>query len=353
VEPDDDMLSRVLERVPQPVWVVGPDGLVVFANPAALAVLGYDHANEVTGRPSHETLHPLRPDGAPNPASECRMLSPLRTGRTIHGDDEWLMRRDGSFVPVYWWSSPVALPTGRGVIYSFFDLSERRVTEEAARARELDRVRAAELRASQRRIVESIDAVHRQTARDLHDGAQQRLVSLMIGLRMAREMLSEGHGAALELIDRSIEDARTAIDELRDLAAGIYPPALTVRGLPAAVRSLAARLPVPAEIVCDLDRRLPPALESNAYFFVAECLTNAVKHARATRISVTLALGSEHLELAVSDDGVGGVPTSPRGASLVGLHDRVSALDGTLTISSPPGRGTRVVARVPVRASER
>jgi len=344
------MLRRVLERVPQPVWVVGPDGLVVFANPAALAVLGYDDSCEVTGRSSHDTLHPLRPDGTPNPASECAMLSPLRTGRTIHGDDEWLMRRDGSFVPVYWWSSPVLLPSGRGVIYSFFDLSERRAAEEAAHARDLDRVRAAELRASQRRIVESIDAVHRQTARDLHDGAQQRLVSLMIGLRMARQLLPDDHGAALELIDRSIDDAQTAIDELRDLAAGIYPPALTVRGLPAAVRSLAARLPVPTEVVCGLDRRLPPALESNAYFFVVECVTNAVKHARATRISVTLALGPDGLELAVHDDGVGGVPTSPTGASLVGLHDRVSAFDGTLTIVSPPGLGTRVVARVPARA---
>lgn len=345
--PDEEMLSRILDCVPQPIWVVDPDGRILYTNPSAVAVLGYDDESELSGRPSHDTLHPFRPDGSRYPASECPMLAPARTGRALHGDSEWFMRRDGSFIPAYWWASPIDLPRGRGVIYSFFDLTERRAYEEATRERDIARVRAAEFQAAQRRIVESIDAVHRQTARDLHDGAQQRLVSLVIGLRLARQILPQGPPEAMELLDQSLDDAQGAIDDLRNLAAGIYPPALTARGLTAAVHGLAARCPIPTEVVSNSDRRLPAALESNAYFLVAESLTNAVKHAKATRIGITLSFGTA-LEITVTDDGAGGVPDNPVGSGLLGLRDRVAAFGGDLSIASPLGRGTKVAARIPV-----
>jgi signal transduction histidine kinase len=257
------------------------------------------------------------------------------------------MRRDGSFIPAYWWSSPVNLPQGRGVIYSFFDLTERRAREEATRERDIARVRAAEFQAAQRRIVESVDAVHRQTASDLDDGVQQRLTSLVVGLRSVQHLLPDGPAEALELLDQSIEEAQEAIEDLRRLAAGIHPPALITRGLTAAVQGLAVRSPIPAEVVSNSERRLPGAIESSAYFLIAESLTNAVKHAKADRIAITLCFGTD-LEIVVTDDGVGGIPDTTVGSGLVGLRDRVAAFGGELSIDSQIGHGTRVAARIPI-----
>jgi signal transduction histidine kinase len=208
---------------------------------------------------------------------------------------------------------------------------------------------AASLQDSRRRIMESVEAVHRRTARDLHDGAQQRLVSLMIGLRLARELVPETESSATELLDQSIANAQTAIDELRELARGIYPLVLTARGLVAAVQELASRCPVPVVVESDIDRRIPGAVESNAYFVVAEAVTNAVKHARASQIDISLELG-ETLRIQVVDDGVGGVDATTAGSGLTGLADRVAAFDGTLTIESPPGVGTTILARIPIPA---
>ncbi|GAA5086803.1 signal transduction histidine kinase [Thermocatellispora tengchongensis] len=208
---------------------------------------------------------------------------------------------------------------------------------------------AASLQGSRRRIMESVEAVHRRTARDLHDGAQQRLVSLMIGLRLARELVPDTEPSATKLLDQSIADAQTAIDELRELASGIYPLVLTVKGLVAAVRDLASRCLVPAVVESDFDRRIPAAVESNAYFVVAEAVTNAVKHAQASRIDISLELG-EVLQIRVVDNGVGGVGAAPAGSGLTGLADRVAAFDGTLTIESPPGGGTTILARIPIPA---
>lgn len=347
METNEETLSRILDCVPQPIWVVGPDGFILYTNPSAVSVLGYDDESELRGKPSHDTLHPHRPDGTEYPASQCPMLTPARTGRSLHGDGEWFMRRDGSFIPACWWSSPVDLPHGRGVIYSFFDLTERHAYEEATRERDRARVRAAELQDGRRRIVESVDAVHRQTARNLHDGAQQRLVSLLITLQLARELLPEGLPEATGLLELSVQEAQGAIDDLRSLAAGIHPAVLTAKGLTVAVRELAARCAVPTTVVATTDQRLPAALESNAYYLVAESITNAVKHGKATRITVAIDIGSA-LEIVVNDDGVGGVPPEPVGSGLIGLRDRVSAFGGTLVIDSPAGQGTTIAAHIPI-----
>jgi signal transduction histidine kinase len=208
---------------------------------------------------------------------------------------------------------------------------------------------AASLQDSRRRIMESVEAVHRRTARDLHDGAQQRLVSLMIGLRLARELLPESESSATELLDQSIDNAQTAINELRELASGIYPLVLTVKGLVAAVRDLASRCPIPAVVDSKYDRRISSAVESNAYFVVAEAVTNAVKHAQASQIDISLELG-DTLRIRVADDGVGGVDGTKAGSGLAGLADRVAAFEGTLTIDSPPGGGTSILVQIPVPA---
>ncbi|WP_121714457.1 CHASE3 domain-containing protein [Streptomyces sp. E5N91] len=207
---------------------------------------------------------------------------------------------------------------------------------------------ASSLQDSRRRIMESTEAVHRRTARDLHDGAQQRLVSLMIGLRLTRELLPDTETSAIDLLDQSIDNAQTAINELRELASGIYPLVLTVKGLVAAVRDLASRCPVPTVVECEGERRIPSTIESNAYFVVAEAVTNAVKHARASRIDVRLEFG-EMLRIKVSDDGIGGVGKATAGSGMTGLADRVAAFDGKLTIESPRGRGTTLLIQIPLR----
>ncbi|MBO1329873.1 CHASE3 domain-containing protein [Streptomyces sp. VRA16 Mangrove soil] len=210
---------------------------------------------------------------------------------------------------------------------------------------------AASLQDTRRRIMESTEAVHRRTARDLHDGAQQRLVSLMIGLRLARELIPGTETAAIDLLDQSAENAQTAINELRELASGIYPLVLTVKGLVAAVQELAARCPVPVVVTATDERRISSTVESNAYFVVAEAVTNAVKHARASRIDVSLSFG-DMLRIEVADDGVGGVGRASAGSGMTGLADRVAAFDGKLAIDSPPGAGTTLLIQIPAEPAE-
>ncbi|MGW4600945.1 CHASE3 domain-containing protein [Streptomyces sp. NPDC004457] len=208
---------------------------------------------------------------------------------------------------------------------------------------------AASLQDSRRRIMDSTEAVHRRTARDLHDGAQQRLVSLMIGLRLARELVPRTRTDVIDLLDQSIDNAQTAINELRELASGIYPLVLTVKGLVAAVQDLASRCPVPTVVESTDERRISSTVESNAYFVVAEAVTNAVKHARASRIDVTLEFG-DLLRIKVADDGVGGVDKATAGNGMSGLADRVAAFDGKLAIDSPPGGGTTILIQIPIPA---
>jgi signal transduction histidine kinase len=187
----------------------------------------------------------------------------------------------------------------------------------------------------------------RQLERDLHDGAQQRLVSLALTLRLAREKLDAEPGETGRLLDRSRQELEQALRELRDLARGIHPVVLADRGLGAAVEAVAERAPLPVEVVSKLPhRRLPEQVELTAYFAVSETLTNVAKHAAATKASVALTQRDGRLAVEVSDDGVGGADLG-RGTGLRGLADRVAAIDGRLEIDSQPGQGTIVRARLP------
>ena len=201
-------------------------------------------------------------------------------------------------------------------------------------------------RSAQARIIEAADAERRRLERDLHDGAQQRLVSLSLKLAMAKARLG-GDGEAGELLDEAHEESKAAVAELRDLARGIHPAILTDRGLGPALDELAARAAVPTEVVETPDRRLPAAVEATVYFVVGEALANVAKYAEAEQATVRVTEQPGRLVVEVRDDGCGGADPG-RGTGLRGLADRVGALDGHLEVDSPPGWGTRVRAELPL-----
>ena len=207
------------------------------------------------------------------------------------------------------------------------------------------RAQLEEVRASRRRIVEAGDAARRRVERDLHDGAQQRLVGLSLGLRMLEDRYRDQPGAA-EDVEALQTELRSALRELRELARGLHPQILTEEGLCAAIESLAERSPIPVRVTIDRDERLPAPVEATAYFVVAEALTNVSKYAQASSAAVAVARSNGSLLLDVTDDGVGGAAAGA-GSGLLGLEDRLSALGGTLAIVSPAGEGTRLHAEIP------
>jgi signal transduction histidine kinase len=210
--------------------------------------------------------------------------------------------------------------------------------------------RAAARSAEQRDLaVAAASGDRRQIERDLHDGAQARLVSLAVDLGRARRRLEEGGSQeeATELVRSAHEEAKEALAEIRDLARGIHPAVLTDRGLDAALSSLAARSPVPVSLRSELgDERAPEQVESAAYFVVAEALTNVARHSEASHAAVSVARDDGVLVVEVRDDGVGGAAAG-EGSGLAGLRDRVGALGGTLVVESPPGGPTAITAVLP------
>ena len=208
-----------------------------------------------------------------------------------------------------------------------------------------------DLRAASARLVAAGDAARRRIERDLHDGAQQRLVSLSLTLNLARRHAEPGSQTAA-LLDSAMAELTAGLSELRELARGIHPAVLTERGLDPALAGLAARAPLPVTISAPLDERLPPAVEAAAYFVVMEALTNVAKYASATAADVTIEQINGHVVIDVTDDGVGGADPAA-GTGLAGLADRVTALGGRLEVQSPPGGGTIVRAELPAELSQR
>jgi signal transduction histidine kinase len=215
---------------------------------------------------------------------------------------------------------------------------------DARRARAL-RERVAVLRDARQRIIAAADEERRRIERDLHDGAQQRMVALATMLSLAEARFKTDPERAAELVSRARAEAELAVKELRDLARGIHPAVLSDLGLAAALDALAARAPVPVQVSGVPSAPLPAAVEAAAYFVTAEALTNVAKYARASECSVCLTLEDSRLRVEVRDDGVGGADPST-GSGLLGLRDRVEALDGRLEVDSPPGAGTTVVVEV-------
>jgi signal transduction histidine kinase len=207
------------------------------------------------------------------------------------------------------------------------------------------------LRDVRRRILEAGDAARRRVARDLHDGAQQKFVTTVINLQLAQATLATDPQRAKRYLDAALVQAETGLGELRELVTGIHPPILGHLGLNAAVGALADALPIPVELAVT-DERFARVLEDNVYFFVSEALTNVIKHARASQAAVRITAGSMLLSAEVRDDGLGGVTLINGGTGLMGLLDRVEALDGQLTIASPPAGGTMLRAVIPLMEAD-
>jgi signal transduction histidine kinase len=210
------------------------------------------------------------------------------------------------------------------------------------------RARLEDLRASRARLVHAGDEERRRLERNLHDGAQQRLVALSLSLRLAEAKLARDPDGAHELITAAATEAASANEELRELARGLHPSILSDRGLGPAVDALAARAPVPVEIDVEPHERLPRPVEVAAYYVVAEALTNVAKYAEATAAQVRVVRKNGVAVVEIADDGIGGADVST-GSGLRGLRDRIEALDGRLVVSSPRGEGTMIRAEVPLR----
>jgi signal transduction histidine kinase len=204
------------------------------------------------------------------------------------------------------------------------------------------------LAASRARIVGAGDAERRRLERNLHDGAQQRLVSLALQLRLIQSALERRPDDVLGLLVEAQAELSRALDELRELARGIHPAILTDRGLGPALEAIIARASLPVELLDLPEDRLPEPVEAAVYYVVAETITNIAKHAQASSATVSVRLIESDVYVVIADDGIGGADAAG-GSGLRGLADRVEALNGALRVESPPGKGTRIEARIPVR----
>ncbi len=232
-------------------------------------------------------------------------------------------------------------------------VEERLLTDLAAQVGvALDNMRLVEeLKTSRMRIVAAQDEERRRIERDIHDGVQQRLVSLTLALRMtAGQLRSSPHDEAAGAVDDAAEEARATLDELRRLARGIHPAIVSEGGLFAALESLAQRSSVPTDVIGMPIERLPAPVEVTVYYVVAEALANVAKHANATAVKIKVDRYNGCVQVVVADNGVGGAAPGS-GSGLTGLADRVTALDGAFEVDSPPGRGTRLRAGIPCASS--
>jgi PAS domain S-box-containing protein len=328
-----DTLFRAVAAVADALYVVDADGRIAFLNPAALRILGYTDESELLGKPSHATIHYLRPDGSPFPEEECPLLRPVLSGATVRIERDWFARKDASLVPVGYSSAPVELDGGRGAVVAFRDLS--------------DRIRLGEVEESRARIARAAYTARRTIQRDLHDGAQQQFVSVALQLETARGLIEEQSPEAGRLVAAAQADLRDAIEELRRLAQGIHPAELSARGLEAALRTLAKRSAASINVRVERFGRLAPEIESAAYFITAEATANAIKHASANQIDIEVASTADELRVTVTDDGAGGASLR-EGTGLQGLRDRAEAIGGRLTVDSPVGGPTALVAELPL-----
>jgi len=323
----EERLRAAIDGAPAAIVEIGLDNRVRLWNPAAERAFGW-RVDEVIGE-----VVPIVPPELQDEFEE--LLARIREGHAYTGFETVRMRRDGSRVEVAISAAPIR--DSAGVVSAhmavFTDISERKRHEE-------------ELRASRARIVAAGDDARRKLERNLHDGAQQRLVALSVSLRLAESRLAEDPARAAGMLAAARGELTHALEDLRELARGIHPAILTDRGLEPAIEALVARTPVPVELEVSSES-LPAAVEAASYYVVAEALTNVVKYAGATAARVRIARNDGCVVIEVSDDGAGGADPA-QGSGLRGLSDRVAALDGTLSVASPDGGGTAVRAEIPV-----
>jgi PAS domain S-box-containing protein len=314
------------------VVTMDAEGRVVEFNPAAERTFGLTH-DEAVGREMAELIVPpeLR---EPHRRGLRRYLDEGRPRILDHRIEIEAQRADGERFPVE--LTITRIDVGGAPLFTghLRDISDRKRAE-------------AELRDSRARIVEAADEARRRIERDLHDGAQQQLVSLAVTLRLAQRRLAAGDlDTTAELLEELDESLAGALAELRELARGIHPAILTEGGLAPALNGLVRRSAVPAAVTAVPAQRFPAPVEAAAYFLIAEGLTNAARHAGAQRVEVDVqAAGDDRLVVEVRDDGAGGA--DPEGGGLRGLADRLAVLGGTLSVSSPPSGGTVLRGEIP------
>jgi PAS domain S-box-containing protein len=321
----------ILQAAHDAVISIDQRGRVTYVNSAFEHIFGY-RADEVIGRELVEVVVPPslreahRQGFARYPATWPAVLD-----RRI---EITAMRADGSEFPAELTVTRTGL-TGMSAFTGYVrDITERQRAEH-------------ELMASRARLVTASDTARQQITRDLHDGAQQRLITTIINLQLAEQKWESAPQRARELLGLALRDARRGIEDLREIAAGIHPAILTQRGLAAAIDALAARLPIPVHIDVS-DRRLPGPIEASLYFFCSEALTNIAKHASATSAWVRVELKDDRCAIEVGDDGIGGAQPRSETSGLNGLRDRIGALNGTMDITSPATGGTVLQACVPL-----
>jgi PAS domain S-box-containing protein len=327
-----------------------PLALVEFAldtrirlwNPAAERIFGWSR-EEMIGRRDLPMAPPSKR------AESEELFARVRAGEWVNDFETVRQRKDGTLVDVSIAAAPVRDATGRvvGNMVAYTDIRERKAqAAEVHRLNDELHVRLEELAKSRARIVTAGDVERRRLERNLHDGAQQRLVTLSLSLQLALAKLESNPAAARVALTEACDEATLALEELRELARGLHPAVLTRHGLRAAVRALAGRATVPVEVVEIPEKRLPESVEAAAYYVISEALANVTKYAQASEVRLRVSAIDSTVVVEVSDDGVGGADPAA-GSGLQGLADRVEAFGGTLEVASPPGEGTSLRAEIP------
>jgi PAS domain S-box-containing protein len=342
-EQQEERLQALIDSSPLALVEFGLDTRVRLWNPAAERIFGWSR-EEMLGQAGLPMTPPAKR------AESEDLFARVRAGESLNDYETVRQRKDGTLVDVSIAAAPIRDGAGRvlGNMVAYTDIGERKAQEAEVRRLHAElHTRLEELAASRARIVTAGDVERRRLERNLHDGAQQRLVALSLALQLALAQLDSDPAAVRGALSSACDELALALDELRELARGLHPAVLTDHGLRAAVEVLAGRVPVPVEIADLPDERLPEPVEAGAYYLIAEALTNVTKYARASEVRVRVTAGAAGVVVEVADDGVGGADAA-NGSGLRGLADRVEALGGSLELVSPEGTGTTVRAEIPI-----
>jgi PAS domain S-box-containing protein len=337
-----ERLQALIDSSPLALVEFGLDTRIRLWNPAAERIFGWSR-EEMLDRGGL----PMAP---PSKRAESEdLFVRVLAGESVNDYETVRQRKDGALVAVSIAAAPVRDGSGQVVsnMVAYTDITERKA--QAAEVHRLNaelHARLEELAASRARIVTAGDVERRRLERNLHDGAQQRLVALSLSLRIALAKLDADPAGARAVLADAGDELALALAELRELARGLHPAVLSDRGLRAAVEMLAGRAPVPVDIADIPDERLPAPVEAAAYYLIAEALTNVAKYAHASTVRIRVAARDGSVSVEVSDDGVGGADAAA-GSGLRGLADRVEALGGSLEVVSPAGAGTALRAEIP------
>ena len=338
----EERLQALIDSSPVALVEFDQDTRIRLWNPAAERIFGWTR-REILGRTGFPMAHTAKRGESDD------LFARVLAGESINDYETFRQHKDGRLVPVSIAAAPVRDAAGRyvGNLVAYTDITQRKEQEAEVHRLNVElHARLEELAASRARIVTAGDVERRRLERNLHDGAQQRIVALTLSLRLALAKLDKDPAAARALLADAGEELSFALDELRELARGLHPAVLSDRGLRAAVEALAGGAPVAVELAEMPDERLPAPVEAAAYYLIAEALTNVAKYAAATTVRVRVVAGDDSVTVEVTDDGVGGADPAG-GSGLRGLADRVEALGGSLEVHSPTGDGTSLRATVP------